>query len=93
MPSSQVPKVITYGPNNKVVLAPSKDGKSLTRQGFETKDRIPFKDGQTTRGLKEPYTKRMAEAELKFSQNKEFGSAANAKAGKYALNYYKNNSK
>ena len=93
MPSSRVPKVITYGPKNKVILAPSKDGKSLTAQGTNTVDKIPFKDGYTTRSPKRPYTKKMAEAELKFSKDKEYGSEANRKAGSYALNYYKNNSK
>ena len=93
MPSSRVPKTINYTDKNKVVLAPSKDGKSLTRQGFATKDKIPFKGGQTTRSRKTPYTKDMAKAELKFSQDKEYGSPANRKAGSYALNYYKNNSK
>jgi hypothetical protein len=93
MPSSRVPKTVRYSDKHKVVLAPSKDGKSLTRQGFETKDKIPFKGGQTTRSAKTPYTKKMAQAELKFSQDKEYGSPANRKAGSYALNYYKNNSK
>lgn len=93
MPSSRTPKTVHYSPNHKVVFTPSKDGKTLMRQGFETTEKIPYKNGKTTSGKKEPYTKKMAEAELKFSQDKKYGSPANRKAGSYALNYYKVNSK